>query len=849
MLTQQGESCETKKATRDVTYVTVIKRALSSSLRDNLPHGVKEKFMEYIWSVTDTMSRISRRASLAFLYYVTRLKEENEPTPDFSEQKDSYWRKWLLIGLDEYSNEMPSPDVEKYFEEIRGLLGTTINSDGTKRDIPLYFDRIIGHAAIQFKTSLNNMMVVNFMSKIGRLCKHVAHKESLSKTVVFQALRTNKIPKEWDEKEKLRSFIAEARALLHLGENEVLYDDTDIPFTTRVDFHWWMQQKFASLDVKKLHMSPVSKVARSHVRLDATHLFLITWECLKPSPVKPPQIPLPTKSTHPNKKEREDEIRAVKERRADAEQKYRTEVQESLKWKQMYPNLKGLMKNNPGNPRIALNQTHPFPKRVVRGPNEDDESLNKRKNEAKEARDRVAMERREIEKSSKYVEGVLKYEEYEKKIHSFAQTLFKPFKDKNSEKGWRTSCSICTDGVSVSVGYEKTIQVPVSQNRPPSKSKNRTVLPPCDDYNPYQSTLVGDTFVLGVDPGRTTIVTVVCIDNKGKKHSWKLSRGQYYSEAGIFKEDALQRKRYDELIPALASLNDGSLRASSSSEVIAYLRKYVTFQEDWWSQALHKVETRSKYQRYLGKKKSMDKFWAKVYKDARRISGGSRNHPERGKRLEVAHGAAEKSMPSHGRGELSVPVKGAYSSCKQMFGKRNVTLEEETNTTKFSWESKKVKEVVYKRYKPDGTHILDHTSYRVLPFVLECDLIHWEAHARKMREKSKLRKSWRISSEDKKSRNLDEKDSKKRYIECRGLRFCPETRKYYDRDVSSARAIAGLRCLTLKGLGRPTVFRRAKKEELQSDHCVNSMHLVESGIDLDRSEIDAGENHSANAME
>ena len=44
---------------------------------------------------------------------------------------------------------------------------------------------------------------------------------------------------------------------------------------------------------------------------------------------------------------------------------------------------------------------------------------------------------------------------------------------------------------------------------------------------------------------------------------------------------------------------------------------------------------------------------------------------------------------------------------------------------------------------------------------------------------------------------------------CRGLLFCPEKSKYYDRDGASAQAIAGLRVLKLKGMGRPSAFRRA----------------------------------------
>jgi hypothetical protein len=50
------------------------------------------------------------------------------------------------------------------------------------------------------------------------------------------------------------------------------------------------------------------------------------------------------------------------------------------------------------------------------------------------------------------------------------------------------------------------------------------------------------------------------------------------------------------------------------------------------------------------------------------------------------------------------------------------------------------------------------------------------------------------------------KEYKLRYPECRGLRFCPERRMYYDRDEASARAIAGLRCLALQGKGRPSAF-------------------------------------------
>jgi hypothetical protein len=201
-------------------------------------------------------------------------------------------------------------------------------------------------------------------------------------------------------------------------------------------------------------------------------------------------------------------------------------------------------------------------------------------------------------------------------------------------------------------------------------------------------------------------------------------------------------------------------------------------------------------------------FWARVYKDARSILGGEKCEHE--KRIEVAYGSASQTMSSHGRGEVSVPVGGAYVACVKKFGKKNVTIEDENNTTKKSWETQQTKELAYKRYKEDGTHILDHTRGKRPPLLRPEDIDAWNAHRERTNKRSQLRKSWNSKFETKKteSGNTEEK-TEDRYIECRGLRICPERRIYQDRDVSSARAIAGLRCLTLRGKGHPTAFRRA----------------------------------------
>lgn len=122
-----------------------------------------------------------------------------------------------------------------------------------------------------------------------------------------------------------------------------------------------------------------------------------------------------------------------------------------------------------------------------------------------------------------------------KRVHSFAQTLFKPFRDKQPKRGWKAATSISTDGVSISIIYERTIETEVHPKKKTTTPFKNDGNPPCDDYDAFASTIVDNKLVLGVDPGRTTIVTVVCVDDQGKKHSWKVSRGQFYTE-GLYSD-------------------------------------------------------------------------------------------------------------------------------------------------------------------------------------------------------------------------------------------------------------------------------------------------------------------------
>lgn len=122
-------------------------------------------------------------------------------------------------------------------------------------------------------------------------------------------------------------------------------------------------------------------------------------------------------------------------------------------------------------------------------------------------------------------------------------------------------------------------------------------------------------------------------------------------------------------------------------------------EKEWWEVALKRAEARSKMRRYMGKRSTLDSFFARVYKEARQLV-------EPREKVVMAYGAAVKTMKSHGRGEVAVPVDGAYASCVRVFGKDKVVLESETNTTAMSWMSGRRYERVYKRLDSQGKHYL-----------------------------------------------------------------------------------------------------------------------------------------------
>ena len=847
--------------------ICVVKRCLFSALSCNLlDASQRAQFIQYIEDCTDLASRMARRASLAFLYYVVRRQEMGLTIPDFGKATDGYWLQWMRTGLLEFgvsayptlvtsaktktkSDQALQSDQckeidQRIFSEIDGLLGTTLGP--VKRTIPKYFDRIVGHMAKQFATAVDNTLSVNFFKKLQRVCRYEVAESGIKDFSGYDLLvaTCNGGSNCGSQKvlpEELRPFVDGVRGALGVEESAIVYENSSFDFPSRFAVHWFLQQRLELFGRRKLMLSPVHKVQRMHVRLDATHLGLIMNDLIwtpvakKVAEMMPRPLPLcPTRKTHP-------EIEAFKASKSEwvvlkAEYTKQHEAYQEAKAKLGTSPLSKIANEKTENPEMLLAAQVPIP--VVKKPNhltKDDPTWTKKlRPEMQRLRDEAVIKRSTIRKTRAFQDAMTKYKDYETKACRFALGLFTDFKDRNPKLGWKPSGSVMTDGVSLCVTYERTVtkvnktckeesEEFVNKKKAKKKeTKDASDLEPYDDYDTDANTCHGDALVLGIDPGRVCIVTIVCIDEKGVKTSWRLTRGQFHTESGILKQNKLQSRRYSPLAADFASLtaDGGALRASSSDQVRRYIGRYKQFEDRWFTEfALKQKESRAKMKRFLGKQKTLSSFFSRVRKDAEKIMVESGK-----KRLEVAYGACGPTMACTGRGEMSVPTKGAYGACIRAFTKERetdcsataknvVSLENEEFTSKMSWFNGNAYEKVYKKYDTTGKEFLYHTAGKGAPFVKKEEDLEGVL---KKRAENKIKASMRRGGRGfnvplAPTSIADARDAKMtRHIDVRGLLFCPERRMFFARDDESARAIAGLRCIRLSGLGRPSAFRRKK---------------------------------------
>ena len=385
-------------------------------------------------------------------------------------------------------------------------------------------------------------------------------------------------------------------------------------------------------------------------------------------------------------------------------------------------------------------------------------------------------------------------------------------------------CSLMTDGVAVSLQYSYKVPKARADGEDKKKGKagkqKKSLFEDLEHVDTYDRHLdmvdpVAEEVTVGADPGRSNIGTFAVVTryvwdvqanklvegDSPQRKTWKLTRRSYRIQSGIVAYEKLKAARTASLHAAWSDLarDEAALRTCHATSIGQYVVNCLPLWSQWWPVVLERRDAKAKLRVYSGKRHALDGFFARVLRDVKTM------FPTLA--INVAYGSAGVTMLSGGKGEVSVPTTGAYHSCRRIFGNKHVSAIPEFNSTKVKWETGQVKHRVYKRYfvreeaGPGGmmTPMVREQLCSIKPGSITPRLDPSQLALMEMMNVKRL------------ERNRSFKTCQPwvqvvpRFPEVRGLRFCPETRMYYDRDIEAAIAIGRLSILRRRGQV-PTCF-------------------------------------------
>ena len=132
---------------------------------------------------------------------------------------------------------------------------------------------------------------------------------------------------------------------------------------------------------------------------------------------------------------------------------------------------------------------------------------------------------------------------------------------------------------------------------------------------------------------------------------------------------------------------ESSLRTLDPRDVERYLLRYHVIATDWWEQALQRRESKDEFQRFIGKRATLDRFFAKVDREAAKLFPGAK--------VLLAYGSAGNTMKPCGNSEVAVPTSTTFKAAQRIF-KDRLHVTSEIFTTKMDWRSGTQKAAVYR---------------------------------------------------------------------------------------------------------------------------------------------------------
>jgi hypothetical protein len=409
---------------------------------------------------------------------------------------------------------------------------------------------------------------------------------------------------------------------------------------------------------------------------------------------------------------------------------------------------------------------------------------------------------------------------------------------KKSSSGLEYKNSIMTDGVSVSLSYKRQIKQPKQYWKPDAKTKVTKEPPEKQQAGPYHAALTSWAertdelvLVLGLDPGRVNIATIMMQNAASKFEVWSLSGGQYHFESGTSQRTKAKAIRYQSLKSDFQGLADegSALNTPVASDIEGYSSRCATFWMKWFRTAMRRRESRDALGSYMGKRSVLDRFYVNVLQKVQLVvqakakdecaKAKKERRNARPLRVEVAYGSAGPSMAATGPGQLAVPTTTSYLCCRRIMGsfsmedgqgrkvKLSTELVDEYNTSAVSWQSGVKFDKVYRTVEPDGkTTAVRSYKGKYAPSIPDEEKQGVQKWQDRIANRAKKRRGGSVPVEA--CREEWSTYRRQTYPEVRGLRFCPEMRKFVDRDVAAAGTIARLRVHSLLGLARPVPFAR-----------------------------------------
>jgi len=189
------------------------------------------------------------------------------------------------------------------------------------------------------------------------------------------------------------------------------------------------------------------------------------------------------------------------------------------------------------------------------------------------------------------------------------------------------------------------------------RNKKQKIQSHIDDEKENIKNFLEDKRVLGLDPGRVTIIYLVEDLGNGKVKKYKLSRCHYYHKAGINRSRKLTETwmRKNKLFKkGIKELSNKSLKTMIFENVERALCVYEHYWKIFWEEKMEMKWRINNFNLYKGKKKVFSEFFNKVEKD---------NVNQ--KQNVISYGSAKFSSTS--KGELAALTSRAYKECASRY--------------------------------------------------------------------------------------------------------------------------------------------------------------------------------------